>query len=76
MLFDTRHLDAALSRLRADGFDVRDQDVARLPPFVRHHVNMFGRYGFLSPEMSGGLRPSRNPDATTEAGDAPPAAVR
>nr|WP_179084347.1 Tn3 family transposase [Streptomyces rectiverticillatus] len=29
---------------RADGFDVRDEDVARLSPFVRHHVNMLGRY--------------------------------
>ncbi|WPB95931.1 hypothetical protein R8789_46050 [Streptomyces malaysiensis] len=32
MLFNTRYLDAALTRLRADGFDVRDQDVARLSP--------------------------------------------
>ncbi|MEU6202544.1 hypothetical protein ABZ814_02995 [Micromonospora musae] len=26
----------------ADGFDVRDEDVARLSPFVRHHINMHG----------------------------------
>jgi TnpA family transposase len=67
VLFNTRYMDAALDRLRADGFDVRDQDVARLSPFVRHHVNMLGRYSFLLPEMPGGLRPLRDPDAA-EAG--------
>lgn len=33
MLFDdTRCTDAALTRLRADGFDVRDEEVGRLDP--------------------------------------------
>ncbi|NUU23477.1 MAG: Tn3 family transposase [Streptomycetaceae bacterium] len=41
MLFTTRYMDAAVTRLKADGFDVRDED--RLSPFVRHHVNMLGR---------------------------------
>lgn len=66
VLFNTKYMDAAVTRLRADGFDVRDQDVARLSPFVRHHVNMLGRYSFLLPEMPSGLRPLRDPD-TTEA---------
>lgn len=35
VLFDTRYMDAAVNQLRADGFDVRDEDVARLSPFVR-----------------------------------------
>jgi len=30
VLFDTRHMDAAVKRLRADRFDARDADVARL----------------------------------------------
>lgn len=66
VLFNTRWLDAALARLRTEGFDVREEDVARLSPFVRHHVNMLGRYSFLLPAMPGGLRPLRNPDATNE----------
>lgn len=66
MLFNTRYLDAALTQLRTEGFDLRDQDVARLSPFVRHHVNMLGRYSFLLPDMPGRLRPLRNPDATNE----------
>ncbi len=57
VLFNTRYMDAALTQLRADGFDVRDEDVARLSPFVRHHINMMGRYSFHLPEMPGGLRP-------------------
>jgi hypothetical protein len=35
VLFNTRYTDAAVEQLRADGFDVRDEDVARLSPFVR-----------------------------------------
>ena len=30
----------------AGGFDVHAEDVARLSPFVRHHVNVLGRYSF------------------------------
>ncbi|GAA5062222.1 hypothetical protein GCM10023336_40400 [Streptomyces similanensis] len=62
VLFNTRYMDEALNRLRTEGFEVRDEDVARLSPFVRHHVNMLGRYSFLLPEMPGGLRPLRDPD--------------
>nr|WP_264086257.1 transposase [Streptomyces marincola] len=34
VLFHTRYMAAAVHRLRADGFDVRDEDVARLSPSV------------------------------------------
>ncbi|MFC8015214.1 hypothetical protein [Streptomyces cinereoruber] len=43
-------------------FDVWDEGVARLSPFVRHHVNMLGRYSFQLPELPGELRPLRDPD--------------
>ncbi|MFB7739490.1 Tn3 family transposase [Streptomyces sp. NPDC056112] len=66
VLFNTRYMDAAVNQLRANGFDVRDEDVARLSPFVRHHVNMLGRYSFQLPELPGGLRPLRDPDAAEE----------
>ena len=66
VLFNTRYMDAAVNQLRADGFDVRDEDVARLSPFVRHHINMLGRYSFQLPDLPGGLRPLRDPDATDE----------
>ncbi|WTG06059.1 transposase (plasmid) [Streptomyces sp. NBC_01590] len=55
VLFNTRYMDAAVQQLREEGFDVRDEDVARLSPFVRHHINMLGRYSFQLP------RPARGP---------------
>jgi hypothetical protein len=51
-----------------DGFPVHDEDVTRLSPFVRHHINMLGRYSFELPELPGGLRPLRGPDADDPAG--------
>jgi hypothetical protein len=66
VLFTTRYTDAAVNQLRADGFDVRDEDVARLSQFVRHHINMLGRYSFRLPDRPGGMRPLRDPDAADE----------
>lgn len=66
VLFTTRYMDAAVTQLRADGFNVREEDVARLSPFVRHHINMLGRYSFQLPVLPGGMRPLRNRDATEE----------
>jgi hypothetical protein len=48
-------------KLHAYGFDVRDEDVVRLAPFVRHHINMLGRYSFHPPDLPSGLRPLRDP---------------
>ena len=42
-------MDAAVDRLPAEDFDVREADVARLSPFVRHHVNTLSRYSFQLP---------------------------
>ncbi|WTG05232.1 transposase (plasmid) [Streptomyces sp. NBC_01590] len=66
VLFNTRYMDAAVPQLRAEGFDVRDEDIARLFPFVRHHVNVLGRYSFQLPDRPGGLRPLRDEDAIDE----------
>nr|WP_285441103.1 Tn3 family transposase [Streptomyces sp. ISL-21] len=66
VLFNTRYMDAAITRLRADGFEVRDEDVSRLSPFVRHHINILGRYSFQLPDLPGGLRPLRDPPAVDE----------
>lgn len=66
VLFNTRYMDAAVNQLRSGSFDVRDEDVARLSPFVRHHINMLGRYSFQLPNLPGGLRPLRDKDATDD----------
>ncbi|MFE0601649.1 hypothetical protein ACFW2T_14355 [Streptomyces sp. NPDC058892] len=49
-----------------DGFDVRDEDVARRSPFVRHYINVLGRYSFQLPALPGGLRLQRDPDAAED----------
>ena len=65
VLWNTIYMDAALDRLRADGFDVRPEDVARLSPLGFKHINMLGRYAFTLPETvaRGELRPLRDPNA-------------
>jgi TnpA family transposase len=63
VLWNTFYMNAALEQLRAQGHLVLDEDVARLSPFVRHHLNVHGKYSFLLPELLGGLRALRDPDA-------------
>jgi hypothetical protein len=63
VLWNTIYRDAALARLRAEGFLARDEDVARLSPLGFAHINMLGRYAFVLPEAiaRGELRPLRDP---------------
>ena len=66
-------MDAALNQLRAEGFDVRPEDVARLSPLGFEHINMLGRYAFTLPDAvaRGELRPLRNPAASGADADEP-----
>lgn len=63
-------MDAVLSQLRAEGFDVRDEDIARLSPLGFDHINMLGRYAFILPDpiARGELRPLRHPQNTDDEG--------
>lgn len=63
ILWNTIYMDAALAELRAESFDVRDEDVARLSPLSHGHLNVLGRYAFTLPELvaRGELRPLRHP---------------
>jgi hypothetical protein len=49
-------MNAALDQLRAEGRTIAEEDIARLSPFVRHHLNVHGKYSFLLPEIPTGLR--------------------
>lgn len=68
VLWNTLYMDAALAQLRAEGHEVRDEDVARLSPLGFEHINMLGRYAFTLPETvaRGELRPLRDPSAADE----------
>lgn len=60
-LWNTVYLDAAIEQLRTDGYPVRGEDVARLSPYVRAHINVHGHYSFQLPDLNG-RRPLRDPD--------------
>jgi TnpA family transposase len=63
VLWNTIYMDAAVTQLRNEGFPVHDEDVARLSPFQRKHINLLGRYSFAVPDevARGELRPLRPP---------------
>ena len=64
VLWNTVYIDAALQQLRAQGYSVRDEDVARLSPFMRRHVNVHGKYSFAAADLpEGATRQLRDPDA-------------
>ena len=60
-LWNTVYLDAIIKQLRADGYPVDDQDVARLSPYVRRHINVHGHYAF-HPRTATALRPLSTAD--------------
>ncbi len=64
VLWNTIYIDAVLAQLRREGYLVRDEDVARLSPFIHEHINLLGRYSFAVPEAvtRGELRPLRKPE--------------
>ncbi len=70
VLWNTIYMDAALAELRAEGFAVRDEDVARLSPLGHGHLNVLGRYAFTLPEFvaRGELRPLRRPGELSDDG--------
>ena len=70
VLWNTIYMDAALSQLRAEGGDVRKEDVARLSPLGFDHINMLGRYAFTLPDTvaRGELRPLRDPKIADDEG--------
>lgn len=63
ILWNTVYMEAALNQLRAEGFDVKPEDVARLWPLAHRHFNFLGRYSFnQSAPVDGQLRPLRDPN--------------
>ncbi|MFH8928107.1 hypothetical protein ACH4D4_13755 [Streptomyces pristinaespiralis] len=64
--------DAAVARLRAEGHDLKDEDVTRLSPLKDRHIDFLGRHLF---DIKA-LRPfrTRTPPRTTTTGGRRPAA--
>ena len=67
VLWTTVYLDAAVRQLRAQGYPVLEEDMARLSPFVSRHLGVHGTYSFVLPDLApGAIRDLRNPDAADE----------
>ncbi|MBX9387494.1 Tn3 family transposase [Streptomonospora nanhaiensis] len=64
--WNSLYIDAAVTRLRADGFPATEDMCARLSPLGYEHINFLGSYSFPHPDVEGGLRPLRDPDADQE----------
>ena len=64
VLWNTIYTDAALNRLRQEGFKVLDEDVARLSPLGHDHINMPDRHAFTLPARvaRGERHPLRDPN--------------
>ncbi|WSJ56912.1 transposase [Streptomyces sp. NBC_01310] len=63
VLWTRRYIDAAVARLRDEGHEIRDEDVARPSPLKHRSLNVLGRYGFTASGPREGRRPLRDPDA-------------
>ena len=61
-LWNTVRLDRQLAELRAQGFPVLDEDIARLSAYMRKHINVHGHYSFRLPDLGGTGRLLRDPD--------------
>lgn len=71
VLWNTYYMDAAINQLQKEGWDIKEEDKARLSPLSHSHINMLGRYQFNLPEelKDGALRPLRDADALDELAD-------
>jgi TnpA family transposase len=64
VLWTTVYLDAAVRQLKAQGYPMREEDMARLSPFVSRHLGVHGTYSFVLPDLApGAIRELRAPDA-------------
>jgi hypothetical protein len=67
VLWTTLYLDAAVRQLKTQGYPVREEDIARLSPFVSTHLGVHGTYSFALPDLAPGvIRDLRNLDAADE----------
>ena len=62
-LWNTVYLDAAVTKLRTQGEEAKDEDVARLSAYIRQHINVHGHRSFELPALGGARRPLRDPDS-------------
>jgi len=57
---------AVCAQLQATGHLVLPEEIARLSPFMRRHINVHGHYSFHPPDLVGARRALRYPDVPDE----------
>jgi hypothetical protein len=66
VLWTTVYLDGAVRQLRAQGYPVCEEEMARLSPFVSSHLGVHGTYSFVLPDLApGAIRELRAPTSAT-----------
>jgi Tn3 transposase DDE domain len=62
---------SALNQLRSLGWNIFDEDQARLSPLAHSHLNILGRYQFSLPDelKDGGMRSLRETEPGAELAD-------
>lgn len=50
-LFNTRYMDRAIGHVRDGDRTIDDQDLERLSPLVREHIELHGRDSFSLPDV-------------------------
>jgi hypothetical protein len=70
VLWNTVYLNAAIQQLTAQGYQVREEDMARLSPFISKHLGVHGTYNFALPDLApGAIRELRDPDGPEDEDD-------
>ena len=62
VLWNTFYIDLAIKQLRADGHNIDDDDIGRISPYMRAHINVHGIYSFARPTGNATPRQLGNPD--------------
>jgi TnpA family transposase len=70
VLYNTIYTQRALEQLKAEGHDIRREDVRRLSPLAYEHITLTGRYHLILPELirRGEYRPFKTLDAALAVG--------
>ncbi|GAA3516397.1 TnpA family transposase [Streptosporangium album] len=64
--WNSLYIDAAVKRLEAGGLGIGPEIRSRLSPLLFEHINFHGFYPFNRPDLDGGLRELRDPNAADE----------
>jgi hypothetical protein len=62
--WNTVYVAGAIDQLQSDGTISTDDDLSRISPALRDHINPYGRYTFDLEQPTGALRPLHHTEHT------------